>query len=397
MKYTRIIILLLAVLGLSMTSCKKNDEPEQPADRMILVYMAANNSLGSGPDHWDEKDISEMQTAVKNGALGDNNRLMLFHAASDGSQVLYELLSTGELKPVVTYPGNDYAISSDFMLQVFADARNYAPAADYGLIMWSHALGWTQNGQVDDGPTIKPKTWGDDRGHTMNITTLARVLGALKWSWVYFDCCYMGCVEVAYELAPAVDRMVASPSELPLDGMPYNKNLPLLFKPQADLVGAARNTYEYYANLTDEQRWELTQGNPGVLTDVTISVFDLTKMESLAEATRTIYSASNIVNPNDFWNLPLDDSNSPKFYDLGVYVDGLTEVNGLNSGLEHEWNKAYDNVVIYRASTPKLYLIDLERFTGMSTFIPTSEAQQTFRNYNTLSWYRDVARYLYNK
>lgn len=396
MKTSNFIYLLIVLVAICTTSCREKEEPAIQSDRTILIYMAANNSLGTGSNGCDAKDIREITAAAKAGAFGDNNRLMLFHAASDGSQILYEVLPSGVLDQVVTYSGNEYSISSDFMVKVFSDARNHAPAADYGLILWSHAMGWTQNGQFDDGPTVKPKTWGDDRGHTMNITTLARVLGAMHWSWVYFDCCYMGCVEVAYELSPVIDRMVASASELPIDGMPYDKNLRLLFLPQPDLVGAARNTYNYYLNMTDEQRWEMTQGNPGVLTDATIGVFDLTQMAPLADATRNIYRMSEIVGVDDFWNLPLDIVNVPKFYDMGVYVDGLIKANGL-SALKDAWTTAYYDVVVYHASTPRLYDIDMKRFTGMSTFIPSSAAQLTYRNYDSLSWYKDVACYLYNK
>lgn len=382
MKFIKYISLLSAAV-LLLTGCK--DEPQQRVtERTVLVYMAANNSLGSLS--YDAKDINEIKEAVVAGALGKTGRLMLFHAPTDGSKTLFEVMPDGSFVTVREYDASELVVSSDFMLKVFNDAKSYAPANDYGLIMWSHSLGWTQNGISDDGPSATPKSWGEDRGRTMNISTLARVLKASPWSWIYFDCCYMGSVEVMYEFASVLPFMVASASEIPLDGMPYQKNLPLFFKSQPDLVGAARNTYDYYNNLSGMDR------------TATISVFDLSGMQSLADATKPIYKESEIVTPSSFTNLPLTLDRVPLFYDLGVYVRGLCETNAIDINLLESWNKSYNKVVVYHAATPMLWSqISLENFSGMSTFIPRSESDLTYRGYDTLKWYTEVANLLYNK
>ena len=383
-------ITTLLTLMFITSSCSDKDEPSVPekdAARTILIYMAANNSLADYA--CDTKDIEEIRSAARSGALGKDGRLILFHAPRDGSRTLYEVTNSGELKVLKTYPGGtnatDFVVSADFMVSVFNDAKAIAPAKDYGLIMWSHAFGWTQNGLPDDGPTITPKTWGDDKGRSMNITTLAKVLKVSPWSWVYFDCCFMGSVEVAYQLAPVLPRMVASATEVPLDGMPYDKNLPLLFLPQADLTGAARNTFEYYDALHGEDR------------TVSVSVFELEGMAELAEATRAVYETSSVFEVYDFYNLPLEESFNPRFYDLGVYVEGMCKANGLQS-LYPMWQQAYKKVVVYEAATPMLWdAIDLSDFTGMSTYIPRNISDMSYRGYNTLLWYEDVAKYLYDK
>lgn len=388
-KYYRFLILLLPFITLA--SCTNGDEPlpgpDKPieaADRMILVYMAANNSLGSG--YYDSKDIREMKTAAQQGALGTNNRLLIYHAATDGSQTLYEMTPSGGLETLKVYDTNLTSVMADRMLEVFTDSKKYAPAHDYGLILWSHSLGWTQEGIDDNGPSTLPKSWGNDRGKTMNITTLKKVLELSPWSWIYFDCCFMGSVEVLYELAPVLDSAVASATEVPLDGMPYDENLRLLFARQVDLVGAAQNTFEYYDNQFGSNR------------TCTISVYDLTKIEALANSTIPIYRESEIVGPMDFSNLALQTTSSPNYYDLGVYVAGLCDINGLPSELYSDWQKAYNDVVLFEKATPYLWnVINLSRFTGLSTFIPYNETQLTYKNYDTLAWYKSVAKYLYNK
>lgn len=369
---------------LALTSCDKSDEPVIQTNRTVLVYMAANNSLGL--QNCDGKDLVEMQEAAAAGALDGGGRLMIFHAPVGGSQTLMELKSDGRLDTVKVYDGNSYVVSADFMLTVFHDAKTYAPADDYGLILWSHALGWTQDGIQEDPDALKPKTWGEDRGKTMNITTLSRVLQTSRWNWVYFDCCFMGSVEVAYELAPAVDVIVASATEVPLDGMPYDKNLPLFFSREVDLIAAAENTFLYYDALGGSAR------------TCSVSVLNLREMGNLATATVPVYQYSKIVGPNDFANLPLETGYSPRFYDFGVYVKGLCRVNDIPSEVYDAWQSAHDRVVVWHKATPQLWnTIDLADFTGLSTFIPRSENQTTYRSYDTLSWYKDVAWRLYDK
>lgn len=376
------IIALMACLPVLLCGCSKDDEP-QIANRTILVYMAANNSLGSAAA--DVKDLAEMRDAARAGALR-NGTLLVFRAATDGSQTLFRIENNGSMTTLRNYDGSQYSIDADFMANVMRDAQSLAPANSYGLIMWSHAYGWTQNGQDDDGPSYlpKPQTWGDDRGHSMNITTLQRVLADVHWDWAYFDCCFMGCVEVAYQLRDVLPTMVASAAETPLDGMPYDQNLPLLFAAQPDLVGAAENTFKYYNDLEGQDR------------TCTIAVFDLAGMDALADATRRIYADAAFAAPDAFDNLPLALGSNPLFYDMGVYVEELANtITDFDKGLYDNWLKAYGNVVVSSFATQRLWdAIDLQRFTGMSTYIPRNAAAMTLRRYDTLDWYKDVAKHL---
>lgn len=374
----RIFTFTLVALTLLMVSCKK-DEPEvkKPTLRTVLVYMAANNSLGS--DDCDRDDLAEMEAAVRDGALGETGRLLIFYAPTDGSQTLYEMTApNGELTILKTYDTDEYVVSASRMSEVMYDARKLAPAEDYGLIMWSHALGWTQDGIPES------RTWGDDRHKSMNITTLANVLAGRGFSWIYFDCCYMGSVEVLYQLRGVTHRIVASASEIPLDGMPYDKNLALFFSPTVDLEQAAQNTFDYYNALSGKSR------------TCTVSVYDLKGMDELARKTAPIYFAAKKVKPNDFVNLPLTLDPVALFYDFGVYVEGMVKANEEDENYLEAWKEAYGKVVTFYRATPMLWnRISLEKFTGMSTFIMRTENDATYRNYNTLDWYKDVAEYLY--
>lgn len=380
-----ILLLFFALLMTVISGCSEPSNPaDQKSDRTILVYMAANNSLGSLS--YDRRDLAEMQQAVMKGALGKNNRLLIFRAATNGNKSLVEMKSSGQIDTLQRYDATENSVSADFMLRVFSDAKSAAQANDYGLILWSHSLGWTQDGISDDGPGISQKTWGQDGNRTMNIATLGRVMAASSWSWVYFDCCFMGSVEVLYQMRNTVPYVVASATEVPLDGMPYDKNLPLLFQKNADLTGAAQNTYDYYNSLHGEDR------------TVTISVYDMSKIESLATATRPIYEEAKVYGINDFYNLPLEIRSTVRFYDMGVYVDGLCSVNNLAPEFYENWHQAWSQTVIFHKATPKLWDdIDLSRFTGISTYIPRRDSDIGYLNYTTLDWYDDVAKYLFSR
>lgn len=391
MKFRVLLQSLCIVLTAGVCSCSKSDSDPSvnpvETNRTVLVYIAANNSLGVNGN--DEKDLSEMKRAVLNGALGTNNRLIIYHAAADGSQNLFEMVPDGSLNLLTAYDGSQSSVSAARMLTVMNDAKRFAPAKDYGLIMWSHALGWTQNGVNEDASNVTVKTWGDDRGMKMNITTLRQVLAQSPWRWIYFDCCFMGSVEVAFELSEVTDIMVASATEVPLDGMPYDKNLALFFKPDVDLIQAAQNTFDYYDGLTGSNR------------TCTIGVYDLTAMQGLAEATLSIYQKSTKVGVNDFPNLPLETymtATPCRYYDLGVYVDGLCKTNNLDESLWMVWKGIYDRTIMFSKATPRLWnIIDLSDFTGMSTFIPDGPDDVDKYGYDTLLWYQLVAKWLYDK
>ena len=135
-----------------------------------------------------------------------------------------------------------------------------------------------------------PLSFGDDYGAEMKVTTLAQALEGRSFDFIYFDACLMGSVEVAYELRKLTPWIVGSPTELQVYGMPYHKNVPMFFLREPDLVGAARNTYEYYADGTD-----------GMVPAASMVVIDTRALDDLASATRDIIVfsiISNVFNPN---------------------------------------------------------------------------------------------------
>ena len=93
----------------------------------------------------------------------------------------------------------------------------------------------------------------------------------------------MGNIETLYELRGITDYVVASPTEIPSDGMPYNLNVGCFFELVPDLKGAARNTFDYYDVQSGKYR------------SCTISVYDMSKIDRVAKATRNIMLENLII------------------------------------------------------------------------------------------------------
>lgn len=372
-------ILICLTLAFTAAGCSgHNDGPDvSEAPRAVLVYMVANNSLGQY--HYDLSDLEEMKIAAKAGDLKDS-RLFVYHHSRDARPVLKEITPNGE-HIVRQYDTSASSVSSARMTQVISDFTNSAPAATRGIILWSHGSGWIENGIVENAAavnaadaTVSPLSFGDDGGRYMNVTTLARVLQGKGFDYIYFDCCYMAGVEVVYELRRCADYIVGSAIELPSDGMPYDKTLRYLMKKDADLVGAARTTFNHYDNMTGQSR------------TCAMSVIKTAALDDLADATRSVYALNN-ASSTGFAPQPFMTSKCYLF-DFGKYVDDLASAS---AELKAKFDRALDEAVVYKASTPAIWdRLTLTYHSGLSTYLPDFSTADRY-NYDNLQWASDVA------
>ncbi|MCM1504333.1 MAG: clostripain-related cysteine peptidase [Muribaculum sp.] len=375
MKITSLLLLILSAIYL--TSCR-NDEPkpnpepgQQNATRTVLVYMVASNSLNSAA----ADDIESMRTAISHGAL-QNGRLLIYKVGYLTSPELIELTPDGT-STLKSYPGVTSSVTAEAMKQVVSDMKSLAPADDYGAILWSHSTGWLSPFKM---PSQASRSWGDDQGAKMSIPDLASALQSAGFSFVYFDCCFMGNIETLYELKGTTPLIVASPVEVPADGMPYETNLQYFFSDKPDLTRIARNTYEHYNALTGSAR------------SCAMSVYDMNAIDKVAQAAADIL-ATNTVTPegmeyqqygfhtswNNFENL---------YYDMGQYYESLTDDQTLLTA----YRTAMKKFITYTAATPQMWgQWNLSHTSGVSTYIFSENPDIGIVNgYDQLAWWRDV-------
>jgi hypothetical protein len=378
------ILLLFSIFML--TACKEIDEPipetRNPvtANRTVLVYMVASNSLG---DSFDSYDLSEMVQAAAAGDI-NNGRLLVYHVPKTGVPVLKEVTAAG-FDTLKVYTNTETSLSVERFRQVISDTKTFAPALDYGMILWSHATGWLEDSSETDYTLY---SFGIDKGKKMNNTDLANALRGQDVDFLYFDCCYMSCVEVAYQMRDVTKTFVGSVTELPADGMPYDQTLKYFFKEDgADLVGAARTTYEYYSNSDDYNFF-------------TISVIDETALDNLAEAACELYSHFTFGIPS---RTPQLFASSTYYYDLRDYAKALVEDfsgdEDEKAAVEEAYNNfslALDDAVLYKAGLPMMGNVYINTNCGLSTYVLRSAADITRKNYQYLDWYHNVVS-VFNK
>lgn len=378
---TLIVFVLLALLGVVTTACG-SDEPSPepvvpPAKRTILVYMVANNSQGANGS--DEQDLAEMEQAIAAGAL-NGCRLLVYRIGNNEAQATLTELTLGDdgtahRTALEVYPAEPSAsVTQARMSEVIADMTEYAPAHDYGLVLWSYATGWAPS--LTTEPAGVQRVFGLDADQSMPVDVLAQAIPERLFSWIYADACYMGGIEVVYELRHCCQRFVGYPTEIPGTGMPYDLTLPLLCRDQVDLVGACRATYDYYNAQTGASR-----SFSGV-------VVDCTALDVLAGVCRRIHAASDVT--PSLGSLQCYNLGSSRFlYDFDQYTCAYTT----STQLKDEFHAALDRVVLDRMATPAIFnkfLIFESAFSGLSTYAIGSSPGLNEDYYLTLQWYRDV-------
>lgn len=379
-------ILTACVISVVLVSCG-NDEPQPkrppvPTGRTVLVYMlASNNGLGySDPYDYDMQDIREMCRAAKNGDITDG-RLIVFHSASNGRQVLKEITSSGSVDTLKIY--NDALIpqSAERMSEVLDDMYALAPAGDYGLILWGHGTGWLEDGISDEvsSASVRPYAYGSENGdrRKMNITSLASQLEGRGFSFVYFDCCYMASVEVVYQMRDVAPRIVAYPTEVLAFGMPYDQNVRHFFAREPELEEAARNTFAFYDAMSNP-RYRMC----------TVSVINTAGLDRLAAAVRAIYENNTTGVPAGYTPQPYTTSRPYYYCDLGGYISALDA----DDEKRREFEAALGDVVALELATDRIWnTLAIREHSGLSTFIMNSDDDMNSKNYCRLSWFDDVA------
>lgn len=387
-----IFVVLIGAVMLSACSDDDggNDEPlpEPPIEtvgRTVLVYMVADNNLGSSWS-FNSKDINEM---LKGAAAGDihDGRLVVYHnrpgTDNGNAPLLLEITAQG-VDTLKHYPDdtNVYSIEVDRMREVIADAKELAPANDYGIVFWGHATSWVDIDSFTSSKT--PRSYGSDRNRWMSLKSMAKALEGEQFSFVYFDCCLMGTVEVAYELREITPYIIASPTELEGEGMPYHLNLRHFFASgKPDVVAMAKSTFDYY-DARPECRCQMT-------------VIDTSALDELAEVSRAIFQTQTAY-PGELSSVqalskriagtPSKYNSCRPVYDMEDYMRVLTADR---QELMEAWTEVLGKAVAYAATTDYEYTgIRINRYCGLGSYVILEDAFKNYGDYTSTRWWTDV-------
>ena len=381
--------MVMAVLFLA--SCTKDGEdPRYPhASRVVLVYMAGDNSLGG----YVQDNLEAMRRGMASAPA--DSRTIAYVDTPDGNPRLVEVTASGT-KTLHAWPSPHNSASAATVREVVSLVRTLAPADRYGLVLWSHGLAWMPSwatgyltrskARIGD---IWPQTkwFGQDTGESpagyLDTEQLSEAIPSGVFDWILFDACFMASAEMLYALRDKAEWIVCSPAEVIADGFPYAEIMAELLRPEPDLQAVCES---YYRNYADDPR--------PAYRSATVSLVETSQLEALAAATASVLgtalaSDSEALAGMDLSRVqPLDRYRRHFLFDLGSVV-GELETRGLvPASLAGAWRSQLARTVIYEAHTPTMLGLSLDECCGLSMYVPSASYADLNEYYRTLEWYR---------
>lgn len=383
-------------LLLPLASCSENEEiivPPAPVSYTTLVYMAADNSMDSEVDY----TVSQL----KQGARRSAGTAVVYVDREGEAPRLFSITQQGEEVPLKSYAEENSA-SPETLARVISEAKELVPSDRFGLVLWSHSMGWLPGG-YDSGLVPQGTRWkaaggfprtryigidnhpGSDASSVMmEIDALADALPDGVAEYIWFDVCLMGCVESLYEMRRKADYLIASPTEVLAEagydasGIPYAKVLPYLFGGVEDLEQACATYYGHYNGMRHD-----------ILRSATIALVDAAGLDGLFTATRNLLQGrlhdmktldTSVLQAYHTDNVP------NVFFDMGDIVHAVA------GGQTDEFDAQLRRTVVYKAATPQFInkiSISQEHFSGLSMYVPLSKWKGNYEYgyyFDSLGW-----------
>lgn len=425
----------VACVALSAGSCSKShfDTDDNPAPsnkrvvsdvrkKVLIIYSAGMNNLY---DYLDG-DLDDVSGSFIPRDMSSADVLLVYSRRPvRGSYVanpshLYRIsrdINDNVVRDtVMSFPGDSSSCSVNTLNAVLSYAKDTYPTATYGMIFSSHATGWipseysqkqlttssvsanSYNGDAGSEDGSRTDAAGVLDGHSVSISSVGIDMTAantpaydfdiedfaaaipMKMDYIVFDACLMGGIETAYALKDKVNYLVASQTETMADGLcDYNLiTKKLLGYGVADLYGMCEDSYAHYAALSGMER------------SLTISMVDCTKLDSLAEVCKDLFSRyrTEIANVNPdavqayFHRYFTSSARRHYYYDL---ADILRQSGVLDADMD-KLDNVIENCIVYKAATPQFLTLTIRTHCGLSMYLPANGSELLDKFYKTLSW-----------
>lgn len=409
--------MVMAVL-FSVSCTKDGEEPRYPhSSRVVLVYMAGDNSLGG----YVRDNLDAMRRGMVSAPAG--SRTIAYVDTPDGNPRLVEVTASGT-EILHAWPSPHNSASAATVREVVSLVRTLAPADRYGLVLWSHGLAWmpswatgylsrskarmaepwpqTKYGGAATGsapidrpiptasvPTSWPATkwFGQDTGESpagyLDTEQLSEAIPSGVFDWILFDACFMASAETLYVLRDKAEQIVCSPAEVIADGFPYAEIMAELLRPEPDLRTVCESYYLHYAQHVQSS-----------YRSATVSLVETSQLEALAGATANVLSEVLAADPEALAGMdlnrlqPLDRYRRHFLFDMGSVV-GELETRGLvPASLAGAWRAQLARTVTYEAHTPTMLGLSLDACCGLSMYVPVSAYADLNEYYRSLEWCR---------
>jgi hypothetical protein len=350
-------------------------QPRAEAERTVIVYLVGDNSLSTQV----RQDTIEM--AKGKNLIPENVNFIIYLDDRANKPAIYELSAKKGMQLWKRFDEELCSTDSLTMLTTLKSIEHNFPARHYGITFWSHATGWVPRRNAFG----KDETPGTSSNVTeMEIPVLRDVLSQMpKLDYIFFDACFMQCIEVAYELREVTDFMVGSPAEIPGPGAPYDKIMGALCS------GNAKGIVEgYHGNYPGTYGGFYYSG-------VLLSCIDCSQLEPLAQATRQLltpfYMDGNEPQTTGF------QSYCDKSWQIFTYCfDMRTTMRRLLPQEDYTaWMELFDKAVPlytlsytnrwFAAYCTNPFVTDPDCYGGVSMFVPMGK-------YNVCGWNEDFKK-----
>ena len=214
---------VIAVVALFMSLRPDVALQESPAPKAltVMVYMC-----GSDLETLNGSATADIEEMLQSSFDADQVNLVVMAGGSrrwdrdlrSGEACVIEFFKKrGELKSRVVRPKPDVNMGDPETFTGFIqESLLLYPAKEYALIIWDHGQGPLEGVCLDE--LNKPdRITLDGLAEGLDDAALPK-----KLSWVGFDACLMGTVEVANAVAPYAEYMIASQAEEPPTGWNYS-------------------------------------------------------------------------------------------------------------------------------------------------------------------------------
>lgn len=378
----RLTLLIIYIATLSCLSCRHESnglpEPSQEAERTVIVYIAAENSLAG----YATSDSLEMARAAHSIPAGCN---LVLYIDRDQLPTITWMSREHGVRLWRRYTRDQDSTDSLTMQRTLEELARAFPARHYGLVLWSHASGWIPRRKTFGIDNNRNSAYSNN-GSQMEIPTLRGVLEHLPHlDFILFDACMMQGVEVAHELRHTADYLIGSPSEIPGNGAPYDHiMLPMM---QGDAVGIAEEYFQYYSKGKG----------------VALSVVDCHRMDSLAQFTAPLVDS--------LWRgracVPTEGVQRYTTFDTSLHRPEAQDIRGMMRSLLPDslflpWESMLLRTVVWHKATSywdSVYsgyehhnLTDPNHYSGLSMFVPQEKYEPYGWNtaFRQTSWYQDA-------
>jgi len=336
-------------------------------DNMILMYISANNNLKSDAIN----SIEKIKEGVKENI---NNKLLVFLKTSPIDSYLIKIDKRQGVIFTDTIEHYLYQNASDqnFLKKVIQDSRDAVYAKKYGLVLWSHATSW-----LPSNNTIKTKSFSSDDGLEMDLVNLKNVLPN-DFEFILFDACYMGTIEVLYELKDKSKYIIASPSEVLSHSFPYHTSLSLLFGDKYDYILFCEKYIEYYSNLSFLE------------SSATVGLYDCSYFHTLAKVISNKVKESNIsiksLNLTNKDKLNFEKNSPFSVYDLKYSLAPFFKKID-------EFESVLNKTIVYKGNTKNFLGKEVGAFSGIGITVTENYSHEEY--YTNLLWIKETKLNLY--